>query len=127
VTPRHLILTLGAVAAAVTPLSGCGGGESHAGSSPKPASAPASGGTAAAVKIAGFKFAPARLTAKSGAKITVSNDDSTAHTFTANDGTSFDTGPLDPGSSQTVSVSKPGSYAYHCSIHPFMKGTLSVR
>jgi plastocyanin len=64
---------------------------------------------------------------KSGAKVAVTNDDSTAHTFTADDGKSFDTGTLDPGSSKTVSVSKPGSYAYHCNIHSFMKGTLVVR
>jgi len=44
-----------------------------------------------------------------------------------NDIASFDTGTLDPGSSQAVSVSKPGNYAYHCNIHPFMKGTLVVR
>ena len=61
---------------------------------------------------------------KRGAKVTVTNDDSTAHTATADDGNTFDTGTLDPGSSQTISVSKPGSYPYHCSIHPFMKGTI---
>ena len=77
--------------------------------------------------ISGFKFTPASLTVKSGAKVTVTNDDSTAHTATADDGNSFDTGTLDPGSSQTISVSRPGSYGYHCSIHPFMKGTIVVR
>ena len=77
--------------------------------------------------IGNFKFAPASLTVKSGAKVAVTNNDSAAHTATADDGHSFDTGSLDQGSSQTISVTKPGSYHYHCTIHPFMKGTIVVR
>ena len=127
--PRQIVPAL-AVAAAATLIAGCGGGDGHASSAPKSAAAPgkpAAGANATAVTISGFKFAPARLTVKSGAKITISNDDSTAHTATANDGKSFDTEPLDPGSSKTISLSGPGSYAYHCSIHPFMKGAIVVR
>ena len=76
--------------------------------------------------ISDFKFAPASLTVGGAATVTVTNHDDTAHTATADDGTSFDTGNVDPGSSKTIRVSKPGSYAYHCSIHPFMKGTIVV-
>jgi plastocyanin len=128
VTPRKILPTLIAIAAAATLLAGCGGSDSKASSSPKSASAPAKrapGGSA--LTISNFKFAPASLTVKSGATVTVTNDDSTAHTATSDDGTSFDTGTIDPGSSKTISVSKPGSYPYVCSIHPFMKATLVVR
>lgn len=59
--------------------------------------------------------------------ITVTNHDSTAHTTTADDGKSFDTGNIDPGSSATIRLSKPGTYKYHCNIHPFMHGTLVVK
>ena len=58
--------------------------------------------------------------------MTVTNNDSTAHTFTADDGKSFDTGDLDPGSSKSVTVAKAGKYPYHCTIHSFMHGTLVV-
>ena len=129
-TPRQIIPALVAVMAAATLLAGCGGSDSNASPPPKPTSAPAdpaSGASGSAVTISDFKFAPASLTAKPGTKVTVTNDDSTAHTATADDGSTFDTGTLDPGSSQTISVGKPGSYAYHCSIHPFMKGTIVVR
>jgi plastocyanin len=130
VKPRHAIGSLVVIVAAAMLLAGCGG-DSKASSPPKPSGAssqPASGVSASgrAVKISGFKFAPATLTVKRGARVTVTNDDSTAHTATADDGNSFDTGSLDPGASQAISVAKPGSYAYHCSIHPFMKGTLVV-
>jgi plastocyanin len=80
-----------------------------------------------AIKISNFAFTPATVTVKRGARVTVSNDDSTAHTATADDGHSFDTGSLDPGASQTVVLTKPGTHAYHCSIHPFMHGKVIVR
>jgi plastocyanin len=118
------------VAAAAMLIAGCGNSTGNASSPPKSTSTPAkpaSGASGSAVSISNFKFAPASLTVKSGAKVTVTNNDSTAHTATADDGNSFDTGTLDPGSSGTISVSKPGSYAYHCSIHPFMKGTIVVQ
>jgi plastocyanin len=128
VTPRQIIPTLVAVATAATLLAGCGRSDSNASSPPKTTSAPANSASgASAVTISDFKFAPTSLTVKRGAKVTVTNDDSAAHTATADDGNTFDTGTLDPGSSQTISVGTPGSYAYHCSIHPFMKGTIVVR
>ena len=46
--------------------------------------------------ISGFKFAPTSVTVQPGAKVTVTNNDSTAHTATADDGNSFDTGTAGP-------------------------------
>jgi plastocyanin len=51
--------------------------------------------------------------------------DSTAHTFTADDG-SFDTKAIDPGGKMTITLTKAGTIAYHCNIHQFMHGTLNV-
>ena len=116
---RHHISAL-AVLAAISMLVAACGGDSKA-------SAPAKSTGATAVKISDFKFAPATLTVKHGASVTVTNDDSAPHTATADDGHSFDTGTLDPGSSKTITVAKPGTYAYHCSIHPFMHGRLDVK
>jgi plastocyanin len=56
----------------------------------------------------------------------VTNSDSTAHTATADDGHTFDTGTIDPGASKTISATKPRTYPYHCSIHPFMHGKIVV-
>jgi plastocyanin len=79
----------------------------------------------AAVTIKGFAFSPKTLTVKAGTKIKVSNKDGTTHTFTANKG-AFDTGDIDGGSSATVTVKKPGTYAYHCNIHSSMHGTIKA-
>jgi plastocyanin len=79
------------------------------------------------VVISNFRFSPATDTVKPGARVTVTNQDGVTHTVTADDGHSFDTGNLAYGGSQTISVSKPGSYSYHCTIHPYMHGTLVVK
>ena len=109
--------------------AGCGG-DSEANTPPQSTAAPsgsASGGSGDTVKIAAFKFSPSTLTVTPGTKITVSNDDNTAHTATADDGSSFDTGNIDPGASGTITVAKAGNFAYHCSIHPFMKATIVAK
>ena len=77
------------------------------------------------VSIKDLAFSPKTLSVKAGAKVTVKNNDGTTHTFTANKG-AFDTGDIDGGSSATVTVKKPGTYAYHCEIHNFMKGTIKA-
>jgi len=77
------------------------------------------------VTIKNFAFSPKTLNVKAGATVKVTNKDGTAHTFTANKG-AFDTGDIDGGSSDTVKVKKPGTYAYHCNIHSSMKGTIKA-
>ena len=77
------------------------------------------------VTIKNFAFSPKTLQVKAGSKVTVKNKDDTTHTFTANKG-AFDAGEIDGGSSATITVKKPGTYAYHCNIHNFMKGTIKA-
>lgn len=89
-------------------------------------SASATGG-ANRIEIKNFAFHPASLTVKPGTSVTVTNDDQTAHTVTATGSKDFDTGDIAPG--KTVTFTAPtaaGSHPYTCTIHPFMKGTLTV-
>jgi plastocyanin len=80
--------------------------------------------TAATVVAKGFKLTS--TTAAAGAEVTFDNQDGTAHTLTADDG-AFDTGPVAAGESATVSApADPGTYAFHCDIHPSMTGQLTV-
>ena len=72
-----------------------------------------------------LSFSPVPLNVKVAATITVTNNDGTDHTFTDNDGT-FDTGHITPGASKTFTITKPGTYNYHCNIHPSMKGVIQV-
>lgn len=83
--------------------------------------------TEASVEIKNFAFNPATITVKPGAKITVTNQDSVGHTLTSDDGKSFDTGVLVQGKSAVVTApATAGSYPFHCTPHPYMKGTLVV-
>jgi plastocyanin len=126
---RHSMSSLVVMACTALLFAGCGGGSSSNASanSSGSSSQAASGGSSSTVKISDFKFSPASVTVKPGAGVAVTNQDSTAHTATADDGHSFDTGTLANGASQTISVTKAGSYPYHCDIHPFMHGTLVVK
>ncbi|MGN6251515.1 MAG: cupredoxin domain-containing protein [Marmoricola sp.] len=61
-----------------------------------------------------------------GATVTVRNDDSVAHTVTADSAGGFDV-TVAPGKTATFTApSKPGDYPYHCTYHGNMHGTLTV-
>jgi plastocyanin len=80
---------------------------------------------AVTIKIKNFAFAPPTLTVKVGTRVTWINEDGTAHTATADQG-SFDTGTLNQGQSMTIQFNKPGTFTYHCSFHAFMTAAIKV-
>jgi plastocyanin len=79
------------------------------------------------VSIQDFSFKPANITIKRGTKVRWINKDSTAHTATANNGRSFDSGRLGPGQRYTHTFKRTGKKPYHCEIHPHMKGRITVK
>jgi len=81
--------------------------------------------TTATIHFAGRRFSPSSVTVRTGAIVTFRNDDDREHTASATEG-AFDTGILRPGGSRTVTLSRPGTYAYLCQIHPDMTGTITV-
>jgi plastocyanin len=60
-----------------------------------------------------------------GSTITWMNNDSTQHTVTS-DTSQFDSGILAPGGMFAFTFTQPGTFTYHCNIHTFMKGTVTV-
>ena len=78
------------------------------------------------VVIQGFSFKPAHITVKRGTRVTWINRDMTEHTATANNG-AFDSGVLRPGQSYSHTFKTAGrTNKYHCEIHPFMRGSVTV-
>src|SRR5215217_7350866 len=79
------------------------------------------------VNIKNFAFNPPNVTVAPGTTVTWVNNDQTAHTATATDPAgAFDSGTLQPGQSYSFTFDKPGTYAYHCNIHPDMTATVTV-
>jgi plastocyanin len=79
----------------------------------------------ATVKIRNFKFEPANLAIAVGKTVQFVNVDEEPHTATATDGT-FNSKALDTDQTWNYTTTKLGTYPYICSVHPFMKGTLTV-
>ncbi|MDQ6849773.1 MAG: cupredoxin domain-containing protein [Actinomycetota bacterium] len=61
-----------------------------------------------------------------GQKIMVHNEDSQAHTVTADQAGSFDVTVPASATVMLTAPSKAGSYKYHCNFHSNMHGTLTV-
>lgn len=78
------------------------------------------------VTIENFAFVPARLTVTAGASVTWINRDETPHTVVSNDKT-IRSGALDTGDQFQYRFATPGTYSYHCSLHPQMTGTIIVQ
>jgi len=76
------------------------------------------------VDIDHFAFHPPTLRVAKGTTVSFVNSSNTAHTATRKG--SFETGRIQPGRSVSVRFAQKGSFAYHCTIHPFMHGTIVV-
>lgn len=116
-----LVLT----AAAVSCSSGKQSSPTVAGSgAPSGASAPVSG--ALTIHIKTFAFNPKTPSVTVGTKVTWVNEDDTVHTATAESGGLFDTKNLNKDAMGTYTFTTPGTFSYICTIHQYMKGTITV-
>ena len=72
-------------------------------------------------------YDPDNITIVIGVNNTViwTNNDNEAHTVTATDG-SFDSGNMNAGATFTYTFTKPGTYTYICTYHPWMRGYVTV-
>lgn len=77
------------------------------------------------VEIKSFSFQPDSITVQAGATVDWVNRDSVDHTVTSDDGT-FNSGNIMSGGEFKFTFTKPGTYSYHCSIHPSMTGVVTV-
>jgi len=56
----------------------------------------------------------------------VNADPGVAHMIVSDEGSFTASSPVSPGATYSVDVGQPGTYHYHCGIHPNMVGTLIV-
>ena len=81
----------------------------------------------ATVQVVDFTYQPLTMTVDAGTPVTFVNKGQHLHTVTDRGGT-FDTNPISPGASSSVTFSVPGTYSYFCRINPVkMNGTIVVK
>jgi cytochrome c oxidase subunit II len=123
-----------------SPSGGTSGSSSSANNSSSSSAAAATGPTlkipAGASTQGNPSYDPATLTVKKGDVVTVSNTDNTPHTATngatpddPQAGKLFDTSIIMPGKTAQIKTDSlaPGDYKFHCTVHPYMVGTLTVK
>jgi plastocyanin len=82
--------------------------------------------------LQGFEPAEVMKRTNDNVGVTWTNYDRTSHTVTSDDGyadilrTEFDSRLIAPGGQYSFVFSEPRYYAYHCSVHPWMKGVVDV-
>ena len=79
------------------------------------------------VTIQNYAFKAANITVKKGTKVTWTNQDSVQHDVVMDNG---GTGPnselLSKGETYSYTFDTVGTFAYHCSPHPYMKASVTV-
>jgi plastocyanin len=79
------------------------------------------------IVISNFTFEPSTLTVSAGTVVTWLNEDDAPHTVIGTDpGSPIKSQPLDTGDGYSITLTKPGTYRYFCSLHPHMTGTVIV-
>ncbi len=87
----------------------------------------ASSGKETSVDIRNFAFEPKTLTVTAGTRVVWTNRDDEPHLIRSAGNTFAASKALDTSDSYAVTFAKPGTYAYYCSIHPMMVGTIIVQ
>jgi plastocyanin len=130
---KHLILAIVVLAGATVVIAGCTSSSNTSPSSANNAvTSTASTSTASTstasqnpIAIQNYAFSPSTLTIRKGANVTWKNDDSVQH-MVVSDSPAFSSPLLNTGDTYTFQFNSTGTYSYHCSIHTYMKGTITV-
>lgn len=85
---------------------------------------PVTGPQTHSIDISNMVFNPASITIKAGDTVTWTNNDAAKH-IVAGDG-GIKSGTLSTGDTYSQTFKTAGTLAYHCEIHPAMKGTIVV-
>lgn len=109
-----------ATLAASVAVSACGG-DGGEGATPAAAS-PAKAGTT--IDMVDLKFEPAALTVERGQTVTFVNRGKVTHNAKGKD---FFSRVVEPGGSYRHTFDRAGTFAYVCTFHPGMDGTVTVK
>ncbi len=128
-TVLRAAVVLGGIVAVSATMMACGTmGPGHMrgrmGSSP-PQTPVVSQSSELTVEMDDFAFWPNDLTVKAGTRVTWINRDAVPHDATEDTG-AWASQLLGSGDEDTLAFDRPGTFSYYCTIHPQMRGTLTV-
>ena len=142
---RFLWIMLSLVTVTTVILVACGGGSTTAQSTPTSAPAtattaptatsqpsPTSSSSSAAAKVqiveknGMYAFQPSTLTIKKGTQVIWTNASDAPHTVTSDTGAFSPSSTLSQNQTFMMTFSTAGTFAYHCTIHTYMKATITV-
>jgi plastocyanin len=101
-----------------------GGEATGSGTTDEATGATGGAGDGTAVTIEGFAFDPASIEVSGETTLTITNNDTAAHTFTLDDDSVDE--EIGAGESVDVTVSVSETTGFHCRFHPQMTGSLEV-
>ncbi|MGZ4944025.1 MAG: cupredoxin domain-containing protein [Halobacteriota archaeon] len=89
------------------------------------------------VTVKNYQFDPQSLTIPQGANVTWTNQDSSSgglyggstsiqHQITSDNSSFARSAPLNNGDKYTVQFNQTGTFPYHCAIHTYVTGTITV-
>lgn len=73
-----------------------------------------------------YVFFPKTQFVNVGGSVTWTNSSDAPHTVTSDTGSTLASGTINAGKTFSTTFSTVGSFAYHCTIHPYMHGTIRV-
>jgi plastocyanin len=113
-------------------LAACSGGGGNVTTAPHSTTAGAApckdstGTTTVQANVKDRTWTPSTVTAKVGDVITWTNADTVPHAVALDDGSCAMSNTIAGGASKSLSFSVAGSFPFHCSVHPTMKGTITI-
>ena len=117
-----VVMALAVCAGLLASCSSSGGGCKSGGSS----SGGGGGASGNAVDVKNFSFNPSSLSVAKGTKVTWTFDDAAKHNVTDSKN-AFKSSDLSGGGTYSFTFNTAGTYSYICTIHPYMKGTVTVK
>jgi plastocyanin len=121
------ISKLGSVALTPIPSAVSAAASSTNATSAAPAQTQSGAAQPARVTVRLLKFSPQAIEVGAGEIVQWENSDLTPHTVTSEGGGDLNSGSIDAGASWRHTFTQPGTFAYFCTFHPEMKGSVIVK
>jgi plastocyanin len=115
---------------ALVTAAACGGGGASSDNTPTNPNPPTQPGTpvaTTAVTMQNSAFNPTDIVVAPSARVTFTNSDGILHNATFADPAIVSTGGFTSGSREVVMPAATGTYAYTCTLHAGMSGTVKVQ